>query len=415
MPAFVDTPQALLHFLACIVAKREDFKRKTSTLVSPNAFNSATSEVLVTLLELYLTPSLPERVRHKTSGGHVISAASGEEAVDAGGHPQQAAGASTGGELSVAPQDRLQKADELLKNYLGLYDPYHALMLVQQHNHEDGVIFLLNQLGLKSEVFVYYSKQMELGTTAQQRTKAKSELLRTCTEAVQSPNDGTRDMWVSYLSLLVRSKDDVEDDITHALSVIESYNLLPPVAVIEILSASETLQLKAVRNYVITMIQRDRVAIEECQREIEVMNDAAKQLQATVHGLQTSAQIFQTAKCQQCDDSLELHAVVHFLCGHSFHEKCVTERDCNICGAEQRQHLQRQRDFDAAAQKHEIFFDQLRDAPDGFSVIADHFGRGIFSSKRAKAAGDADDFDVDDMDDDLYDAAPEVTNALESW
>jgi tetratricopeptide (TPR) repeat protein len=403
MPAFVDTPRALLQFLEAIVLNT--FRRSTSAPLQPGAFDGSTAEVLGTLLELYLTPFLPERVRHRTD-----TAAADRQASPERPEPMP----------TTAPQDRLDKAFELLQAYPGQYDPYHALMLVQQHNFEKGVIFMLRSLNLHSEIFTYYAKQFESETnTVPQRAHAKAELLRTCEEGEKTNpgHDTTRDMWVSYLSLLVRSRDEVEEDITAVLERIERQDLLPPVAVIEILSASESLQLRAVRSYIINMINRDQEVIETCQREIDEMTEAARTLQDEVQTLQTTAKVFQTAKCNQCDLPLDTaSAVVYFLCGHSYHESCVSERDCNTCGPQQRQHLQAQRDYDAAAARHEAFFDQLRDAPDGFSVIADHFGRGIFSSRKAKAAGDVTEFDVDDDDDDdLYDARPDTTTELEAW
>eukprot|EP00672_Neobodo_designis_P008768 CAMPEP_0174866240 /NCGR_PEP_ID=MMETSP1114-20130205/61758_1 /TAXON_ID=312471 /ORGANISM="Neobodo designis, Strain CCAP 1951/1" /LENGTH=1077 /DNA_ID=CAMNT_0016101391 /DNA_START=72 /DNA_END=3305 /DNA_ORIENTATION=+ len=409
MPAFVDTPRALLQFLEAIVVGT--FRRSPSAPMQPGAFDSTNAEVLGTLLELYLTPHLPERVQHRGGAGGESAAASPDKT------EESAATTSPTPETTTAPKERLDKAYELLVAYPGQYDPYHALMLAQQHNFERGVIYMFQCLNLHSEIFVYHAKQFENGATAQQRAHAKAELLKTCEESqAKNPGEATRDMWVSFLSLLVRSPDDVEEDITSLLDRIERLDLLPPVAVIEILSASEKLQLRAVRSYVINMINRDRDVIDRCQREIDEMTDAARTLESEVKSLQTTAQVFQTAKCHQCERPLDTSsAVVYFLCGHSFHESCVTERDCNICGAQHRQHLQAQRDYDAASSNHEAFFNQLREAPDGFSVIADHFGRGIFSSRKAKAAGDLDEFDLDDDDGDLYDAAPEAVNELETW
>jgi hypothetical protein len=48
-----------------------------------------------------------------------------------------------------------------------------------------------------------------------------------------------------------------------------------------------------------------------------------------------SANTFQGTKCHACTSSLSLPAV-HFLCMHSFHERCVvdSDRQCPICAPE---------------------------------------------------------------------------------
>jgi tetratricopeptide (TPR) repeat protein len=401
MPAFVDTPRALLQFLEAVVL--QTYRRSTSGAMQAGSPYGQSSEVLGTLLELYLTPVLPDRVQHK-AGADAVGIAHGS--------PDRTLGAATP-EQKADAEERRRKALELLQAYPGQYDAYHALMLVQQHGYEKGITYMLKELHLHAEIFNYYAKQFSTANELDERKRAKQELLRTCEEAT---GESSKDMWISYLSLLVQSRDEVHEDITSVLERIERDDLLPPVAVIEILSASKTLELRAVRNYIVKMINRDRATIDACQREIDEMQDEAKKLHSTVTNLQTSAQVFQTAKCHQCDDPLEkTSVVVYFLCGHSFHETCLSERDCNICGHAQRQHLQAQKDFEAAAEKHEYFFDRLREQKDGFSVVAEHFGRGIFSVVKRKAEKSADEFDMDDDDDDLYNADPQTTNDLEGW
>ena len=48
--------------------------------------------------------------------------------------------------------------------------------------------------------------------------------------------------------------------------------------------------------------------------------------------LRTSAKIFQHQKCSSCKGNLELPSV-HFLCMHSFHERCLgeNEKECPEC------------------------------------------------------------------------------------
>ncbi|CAJ0886765.1 3775_t:CDS:2, partial [Entrophospora sp. SA101] len=88
------------------------------------------------------------------------------------------------------------------------------------------------------------------------------------------------------------------------------------------------------------------------------------------------ARIFQVTKCSACRGSLDLPAV-HFLCRHSFHQRCLpeTDRECPQCAIQNREILEIRRSQEICADKHELFFDMLEKAEDGFSVIAEYFSK----------------------------------------
>jgi acetylornithine/succinyldiaminopimelate/putrescine aminotransferase len=49
------------------------------------------------------------------------------------------------------------------------------------------------------------------------------------------------------------------------------------------------------------------------------------------------------------------------------------------CAADNREVVELRRALQGAAGAHDKFFEQLADAEDGFSVVADHYGKGLFS------------------------------------
>ena len=99
-----------------------------------------------------------------------------------------------------------------------------------------------------------------------------------------------------------------------------------------------------------------------------------------VQQLRTSARIFQHSKCTACTAALDLPAV-HFLCMHSFHTRCLGEdqADCPRCAADNREVADLRRALEGAAGAHDQFFERLGAAEDGFSVVAEHYGKGLFS------------------------------------
>lgn len=330
----------------------------------------------------------------------------------------------------------------LLDSHWGRYDPYHALALTQQHKFEAGSLYLLQRLNLFSEIFAHYAKQFEYGEDLAIRTQAKKKLMQTCQEhhhggaggggGNDAGSNSNRDLWISLLSLLVRSQDDVSQDVTQVLGHIERHDILPPVAVIEILSANKNLQLRCVRDYVIRMLRRDAEKVTKHQEEIKESTDKASKIRSDIRELTTAATIFQTNKCAHCSCLLDLPAV-HFLCRHSYHQRCLNDvLECNICVVEARRVLQLQREHDEMASNHDVFFQKIGSSADPFSTVAEYFGKGIFSAtqlrKDAVLAGGPATFDddeddgeggggdgVDDGDDFYDDGELEDPETVENW
>lgn len=222
-------------------------------------------------------------------------------------------------------------------------------------------------------------------------------------------------MWIGLLSLLMRSTEDVSEDITRVLNRIERDDLLPPIAVIDILSSNPRLQLKTVRDYILRMLRKDYTEIEKHQAEIKSLGDKVKKNKDDIRELQTSAVVFQSNKCAACNHQLD-NPAVHFLCRHSFHERCLNEpNNCNLCSVEHSRMLELNAEFNKAADNHNQFFTDLRAVPDGFSVVAEYFGRSIFSNPKLRKDGE----EANDEEDDGFtafedeEANPEAD--LEMW
>lgn len=81
-------------------------------------------------------------------------------------------------------------------------------------------------------------------------------------------------------------------------------------------------------------------------------------------------------------EPLELPSI-HFLCQHSFNERTLEEdvSECPLCSAQNREILRIRRDMKAGTSHQEQFFMELKGKKDGFSVIAEWFGRGMLNVK----------------------------------
>lgn len=73
-----------------------------------------------------------------------------------------------------------------------------------------------------------------------------------------------------------------------------------------------------------------------------------------------SAKIFQLNKCTYCSNLLDLPAI-HFLCMHSFHQRCLgeNENECPVCTPQNRKILEIKRSLEENAGQHDQFFKQV--------------------------------------------------------
>ena len=78
--------------------------------------------------------------------------------------------------------------------------------------------------------------------------------------------------------------------------------------------------------------------------------------------------------------TLDLPAV-HFMCMHSFHLRCLgdNEKECPQCAPEYRSVLEMKKNLEQNSKDQDRFFQQVKSSKDGFSVIAEYFGKGIIS------------------------------------
>ena len=110
------------------------------------------------------------------------------------------------------------------------------------------------------------------------------------------------------------------------------------------------------------------------------MQEDTLAMRKEVEDLRTNARIFQLSKCTACTFTLDLPAV-HFMCMHSFHQRCLgdNEKECPECAPEYRSVLETKRSLEQNSKDQDQFFQQVKSSKDGFSVIAEYFGKGIIS------------------------------------
>ena len=248
------------------------------------------------------------------------------------------------------------------------YDNDQALVLCQLHNFLRGTLHLYERKGLHSQILKLHVEMNNVEAA-----------LQTCRQfGPQNPS-----LWVEALQLIGDVDNQAAKDIhvEEILNTIEEQSLMSPLLVVRTLAGSPMASLGIVRRYLLNVYQTEEKQIEEHARVIEQYRVDTQKVQDRIHELKSSALTLQQSKCSACNQSLDLPAL-HFLCGHSYHKHCFQSYsdsdDCPACLLDNKKILDIVKSQQQSREQHDSFHSQLEKADDGFAVVAEYFGRGMF-------------------------------------
>jgi len=208
-------------------------------------------------------------------------------------------------------------------------------------------------------------------------------LIACCKRLGDSSRGGDPSLWADVLKYFGELGEDCSKEVKEVLVYIERDDILPPIIVLQILAKNPYLTLSVVKDYVARKLEQESKHIEEDRKAIEKYQEETAAMRREVQELRTNARIFQLSKCTACTFTLDLPAV-HFMCMHSFHQRCLgdNEKECPVCAPQNRTLLEMKRNLEQNAKDHDRFFQLVRNSNDGFSVIANYFGRGILNKPK---------------------------------
>ncbi|KAL6554481.1 Vacuolar protein sorting-associated protein 11 [Orobanche minor] len=356
---FVHYPQSLMEFLEMYTNKVKD---------SP-----AQVEIHNTLLELYLShnldfPSLSSTGRNKTGGLRTDRGSNEKKTNDDAIEERDL-------------QKRRQKGLLLLKSAWPseqdqpLYDVDLAIILCEMNSFKEGLLYIYEKLKLYKEVIACYMQAHD-----------HEGLIACCKRLGDSGKGGDPSLWADVLKYFGELGEDCSKEVKEVLTYIEKDDLLPPIIVIQTLSRNPCLTLSVIKDYIARKLEQESKRIEEDRVAIEKYQEETSAMRKEFQDLRTNARIFNLIKCTGCTFTLDLPAV-HFMCGHSFHQRCLgeNEKECPDCAPKYKAVLEMKKSLEQNSKSQDYFFQQVRNSKDGFSVIAEYFGKGIISKTSKKS------------------------------
>ncbi|KAG8642183.1 vacuolar protein-sorting-associated protein 11 homolog [Manihot esculenta] len=250
-----------------------------------------------------------------------------------------------------------------------LYDVDLAIILCEMNGFKEGLLYLYEKMKLYKEVIACYMQAHD-----------HEGLIACCKRLGDSGKGGDSSLWADLLKYFGELGEDCSKEVKDVLTYIERDDILPPIIVLQTLSRSPCLTLSVIKDYIARKLEQESKLIEEDRRAIEKYQEGTVAMRKEIQDLRTNARIFQLSKCTACTFTLDLPAV-HFMCMHSFHQRCLgdNEKECPECAAEYRSVLEMRRSLEQNSKDQDQFFQQVKSSKDGFSVIAEYFGKGIIS------------------------------------
>ncbi|KAK8216435.1 hypothetical protein IWZ01DRAFT_431451 [Phyllosticta capitalensis] len=276
-------------------------------------------------------------------------------------------------------QDWENKAKQLVERKNISIDSSNVLLLSELTNFRDGTILVREQQGLRADIFRAY--------TAAKDTSGAIKALRK-----YGPEEPS--LYPAALAYFTSSPEILEeagDELDAVLRKIDEDGLMAPLQVIQTLSSNGVATMGMIKRYLATTIERERADIATNRKMIATFASDTAAKRAELEALNTKPLAFTAARCQSCGAGLD-HPTVHFMCNHSFHQRCLnvdSERDvedpmskveCPKCAPQNATIRAIKKAQEESADRHDIFLDALSRSRDKFGTVSEWFGRGVMSA-----------------------------------
>jgi hypothetical protein len=196
---------------------------------------------------------------------------------------------------------------------------------------------------------------------------------------------------LAYFTSSPQILQEAGGEIDAVLQRIDEDGLMAPLQVIQTLSLNSVATMGLVKRYLSQTVSRERAEIASNRRMISEYRADTTQKQKDSEELNTKPVSFTATRCSTCGMTLEL-PTVHFLCKHSFHQRCLNipegwdvgnapEIECPLCAPQNRIVRQTHEAQVESADRHELFLESLKQSErDRFGVLGEWFGRGVMSA-----------------------------------
>lgn len=270
----------------------------------------------------------------------------------------------------VGREDWEQKAKSLIEGRGAPIENSSVLLLSHLSDYQDGTTLVKEQASLLSDIFRSY--------TSAKDTRGALKALRKYGAREPSLYPAA----LAYLTSDPRVLDEAGlDELSTVLNKIDEDGLMAPLQVVQMLSKNAVATMGMLKPYLHKTVEDERKEIASNRRRVAGFRSETEQRRAEIADLGSKPAVFQATRCPVCTQMLDLPAV-HFLCKHSFHQRCLrggdgVDGECPLCSQNNQTIRAIKRGQEENADRHELFKDELERSDDRFATVAEWFGRGV--------------------------------------
>ncbi|KAG5635623.1 hypothetical protein H0H81_010584 [Sphagnurus paluster] len=212
------------------------------------------------------------------------------------------------------------KAMRVLRSTSLPYDPMHALILCSSRGFTEGLVLLWEKMGIYEEVLRFWMDKHREGTVPGASAQVVEHL-----ERYGSQHPTLYPLVLRFLTSTPELLERHREDVQRVLAYIDEENIMPPLAVVQVLSRDGVASVGLVKEWLMTQIKQSRLEIKSDQEliksyrlETETKLKQVEELTDPDH-----PRVFHVTRCSACAGQLDLPSI-HFMCNHSYHQRLVS-------------------------------------------------------------------------------------------
>ncbi|KAF8958023.1 hypothetical protein BDZ97DRAFT_2061922 [Flammula alnicola] len=222
------------------------------------------------------------------------------------------------------------------------YDSMHALILCSSYGFTDGLVLLWEKMGMYEDVLRFWMDKDKEGNNPGTSHKVVEQLI----------------FLTSTAELLARHQEDVKG----ILEYIDEEESMPPLGVIQVLSRNGVASVGLVKEWLVKRIKESRSEIQNDQELTKSyrLETAARLKQVQELTSPDEPRVFHVTRCTTCLGQLDPPSV-HFMCNHSYHQRCIAETECPACVREHAVIREIRQTNEKLADQHEVFLSEVQE------------------------------------------------------
>ncbi|WVR06576.1 hypothetical protein IAU60_003608 [Kwoniella sp. DSM 27419] len=264
------------------------------------------------------------------------------------------------------------------------FDPLHALMLCSTVGFTDGMVRLWEGMGMYEDILRFWIDRSDTAT-AEASTPAPSEQVLSHLAIYGAQNPHLYPLVLRHLTSSPAILSKHPHELGQVLQVIDEENIMPPLAVVQVLSRNGVASVGNVKEWLRGKVDENKDQVESDKHLVESYRTETAVKTQAIQDLSNVDQpeVFQVTRCAACGGQLDLPSM-HFMCKHSYHQRCLSdsEPECILCARQHSVVREIRRNQTRLADRHDLFLGEVHDADDGFAVVSGAFGRGLMGKER---------------------------------